>query len=184
MNKSIKRIALISVLCAGMVSGVWYYASHMRTPVSDFEFTRDIDHVLTMFKDDWYWLDASRDQFEKDYVVYKFKNRAQQLNPLYNGSMRIKVIREDNQLAGFITYHKEGADGGRILYLDVKPAMRGKRYGEILMRYAMDDLIRMDAKKIRLVTRTDNLAAQKLYNRVGFVETSSSDGFVNFEYTK
>lgn len=183
MNKFMKKIVLTSVLLTAFGGGIWYYTAHVRTPIYDFDFAQDIESVLAMFKEDWYWLDASHDQYAPDYIIYKFKNRTPHISPLHTGTMRIKALREQGQLAGFITYHKEGADVGRILYLDVKPAMRGKRYGEVLVRYAVDDLISMGSKKIRLVTRTDNLAAQKLYNRAGFDETSRNGGFVNFEYT-
>jgi len=182
MNKMMKQIVLASVLVTAFGGGIWYYTSAARTPIYDFEFTRDTEPILEMFKKDWYWLDASHDQYAPEYIVYKLKNRTPHINPLYTGSMRIKVLREQDQLVGFITYHKEAADSGRILYLGVKSEMRGKRYGEQLVHYAIDDLIRMGSKKIRLVTRTDNEAAQKLYKRVGFLETSRSDGFVNFEY--
>lgn len=182
MNKITKKIILASVIVAAFGGGIWYYSSRVQTPIYDFDFTRDTEPILDMFKKDWYWLDASRDEYAPEYVIYKLKNRTPHINPLYTGTMRIKVLRENNQLVGFITYHKEGADSGRILYLGVHAEMRGKRYGELLARYAIDDLIAMGSKKIRLVTRTDNLAAQKLYTRLGFVETSRSDGFVSFEY--
>ncbi len=158
MNKMMKRIMLASALCITLGAGVWYYSSSVRTPIYDFEFARDTEPILAMFKEDWYWLDASHENYAPEYILYKLKNRTPHINPLYTGSMRIKVLREQDQLVGFITYHKEGADSGRILYLGVKAAMRGKRYGELLARYAIDDLISMGSKKIRLVTRTDNLA--------------------------
>lgn len=182
MNKIMKKIILASVVLTAFGGGIWYYTSRTHTPIYDFDFSRDTDSILDIFKKDWYWLDASRDEYTPEYIVYKFKNRTPHINPLYAGTMRIKVLRDNDQLVGFITYHKEGADAGRILYLGVKSTMRGKRYGEVLARYAMDDLITMGSKKIRLVTRTDNQAAQKLYKRLSFVETSSSDGFVSFEY--
>ena len=181
MNKFKKRIVFAGLMFAAL-GGAWYYTSHVHKPIYDFEFAHDINAVLSMFKEDWYWLDASRDEFESDYVTYKFKNKNPHLNPLTAGSMRIKVVREHDQTVGFITYHKEGADAGRILYLEVQKDFRRKQYGKMLVRHAMDDLIAMGSKKIRLVTRTDNLAAQKLYKSVGFVETSRSDGFVSFEY--
>ncbi len=182
MNKMMKRIILVSVCVIALGTGAWYYTSRVQTPISDFEFSRDTDSVLEMFKEDWYWLDASYENYTPEAIIYKFKNRTPHINPLYTGTMRIKVLREQDQLVGFITYHKENADYGRILYLSVKSSMRGKRYGEKLARYAIDDLIAMGSKKIRLVTRTDNEAAQKLYKRLGFKETSRSDGFVSFEY--
>lgn len=182
MNKMMKRIILATTCVVALGAGAWYYTSRVQTPIYDFEYSRDTESILEMFKKDWYWLDASFEHYTPEAIIYKFKNRTPHINPMYAGTMRIKVLREQDQLVGFITYHKEGADSGRILYLSVKSEMRGKRYGEVLARYAIDDLIAMGAKKIRLVTRTDNEAAQKLYKRLGFVETSRSDGFVNFEY--
>jgi ribosomal protein S18 acetylase RimI-like enzyme len=51
-----------------------------------------------------------------------------------------------------------------------------------LMQFALDDMKRLGAKKISLVTRTSNLSAQKLYNRMGFKETYRDEGYVYFDY--
>lgn len=64
---------------------------------------------------------------------------------------------------------------GFILFMDVNPEFRGKRYGEILMRHDFAALKRMGATRVELFTRTNNERALKLYKRVGMVETSFLD---------
>ena len=99
------------------------------------------------------------------------------------GRLRIKVLREHDAFVGFTAYYMKTSDLGLLLFLAVNPEFRGKGYGDMLTRYALNDLIRVGAKRIRLVTRTCNIPAQKLYKRVGFKETSRDDeGFVYFEY--
>ncbi len=61
-------------------------------------------------------------------------------------------------------------------------SLRGKGFAQKLMQYAIDDMRRLGAKKITLITRTSNTSAQKLYNRIGFKEIYRDEGYVYFEY--
>ena len=149
MNKIMKKIILASVVLTALVV---VYGTTRRVHRHQFMILIllvNTQPILDMFKKDWYWLDASYEHDTPEAIIYKLKNRTPHINPLYTGTMaHKKVLRENNQLVGFITYHKEGADSGRILYLGVNILkMRGKRYGEVLARYALNDLIAMGSKE-------------------------------------
>ena len=96
------------------------------------------------------------------------------------GKLKIKTLRDDGQLAGFVTYYKDSTGKGHVQFLAVDEKFRGKGFGEQLMRYALDDLKKMGVKHIDLFTRPINYAAQKVYKKVGMHETHRSEKFVYF----
>ena len=169
-----------AIFTMSLGAGIFYYLSIPRGPIYDFDPARDTQDILQVFERDWYWL-VSSDDYSPEFML---KYRAPGRNPLYIGRLRIKVLRKKDAFVGFTSYYMKTSDLGFLLFLAVDPEFRGKGYGDTLTRYALNDLIRMGTKRIRLVTRTDNIPAQKLYSRMGFRETSRDDeGFVYFEYT-
>ncbi len=172
----------LSVTATLLGAGIFYYLSVSRGPIYDFDYARDSQEILNIFERDWYWLVASsREHYSPEFTL---KYRTPKRNPLYFGRLRIKVLREGGAFVGFVAYFMETPNLGDLRFLAVNSEFRGKGYGAKLTRYALNDLICMGAKRIQLVTRTNNIPSQKLYKRLGFYETSRDDeGFVYFEYT-
>ncbi len=174
-----RKYFIITAL-SGLISlGMWYiyYSAIPQGPIYDFNEQRDTHDILTIFKRDWYWLVASEDYSPEFMLKYRAPNK----DPRYLGRLHIKVYREHDAFVGFIAYYMKTFYEGFILFLDVLPAFRGKRYGEQLVHHALDDLKRQGASKVQLVTRTNNTAAINLYKRINFYETSRDDAFVYFE---
>ena len=176
-----KKIILALTL-ASIGGGVFYYFYSTKKqveqgPIYDFDDGRDTQDILNLFKEYRYWLLAS-DDYSPEYAL---KHRSPKMNPLYAGKLIIKVLREQGKFVGFVAYWKESPLRGQLLFLSIRPELRGKRHSEKLMRYALDDMKNMGIKKVWLVTRTSNLAAQKVYNRMGYYETSRNNGYVYFE---
>lgn len=181
MNKrlSFKYIFLGIVVFAFMGGAIGYSCSSVRVPIYEFEYERDMPAVRKIFDQDLYWLSAD-ESYKPD---FSFKYHTPHESPLYFGQMKIKVLRLNNELVGFTTYYMESKESARLLFIAVRPEFRGKRYGQQLIEYALKDLAQMGAKKVKLTTRPSNLSGQKLYKRVGFVETGRDDTFVYFLYT-
>jgi ribosomal protein S18 acetylase RimI-like enzyme len=181
MKLSLKKSLIAAAMVCTIGGGIWYYTSvYERGPVYDFNEKRDTQAILDIFKSDWYWL-ISSDDYSPEFML---KNRApNNREPEYIGKLRIKVLRENDQFVGFAAYYMKSKYVGYLLFIAIKTELRGKRYGETLIRYVLNDLQHMGAQKIQLVTRTNNLRGQGLYNRVGFVEVGRDDEFVYFEYT-
>ena len=104
-------------------------------------------------------------------------------NPKYRGKLHVDVFRPDNVFVGFTAYYMEKPGDGRVLFLAIRPENRGKGYGKTLIRHAIAALKNLGATKVKLVTRTINLPAQKVYSSVGFDETlrDNLEGYVNYE---
>ena len=188
-NKSMTRIKTTVALLSIMVgAGIAYYVSQAREtgPIYDFNESRDADAVHKIFKDDWYWL--SNREYDVQNIDFVLKTHSpNEYEPRYYGKMDIKVLREDDTVIGFITYYMVNFYEGKILFLAINPDFRGKRYGEPLLKYAINDFFNnRGASVVRLVTRVDNAPARKLYTRIGFQETGidEEDGFVHFAIRK
>ena len=138
---------------------------------------RDYQGITNNLKADEYWLFEEGLKFDVDHML---KTKSPDKNPQYYGKLAIKVLLEKEKFAGFITYHKTGYHRGRIQFLSVSKDFRGKSYGKKLVNYALKDLFNQGCTEVSLVTRTDNIPAQKIYNDLGFKEISRDKKFVYF----
>ena len=175
-----KIILLLSIACATGIAFVSYnYYVASQESIYEFNAARDTQPIMDIFNKNWYWLLAS----EESTPGLMLKHRTHDAtNPLTFGSLKIKVLRIQDQLAGFTAYYMEKAKQGRLLFLAVGHKFRGKGYGQKLAKYAMSDMLSMGAQSITLWTRTSNLPAQKIYKELGFVEVFDDNGYVFFEY--
>lgn len=175
------KVGLLVLLSCTLIGSFTFYAWHKNQGphIENFIETRDGRPILDLFNKDRYWLTANPDTS----LEIMFKYRSPNQDPLYRGKLQFRVLREVDQFIGFVAYYMETAIIGKVLFVAVDPLFRGKHYGEQLLIYAIKELQQMGAAEIRLVTRTTNYPAQKLYTRVGFVEKARDpEGYVFYSY--
>jgi len=173
----LKHIGFVATLAVFLGIGYWWYTSTEHGFIEDFVYERDAQHIYDSFdRDRWLLLDSA------DYSVeYMLKNKAPDKNPLYTGTMNIKVGYEYGKFVGFTTYYKETPTSYHLLFLAIHPDFRGKGYGEKFLRYVANDVYKRGVKRLWLLTRITNYKAQHLYTRVGFTEFKREPGFVFYE---
>lgn len=179
-RSSLSKLLVGIALTTAIVGGVYYYQTHVQEePISEYQEARDKAEILALFKSDWHWLTASDDY---DPVFMLDNHAPNKRDARFYGKLQIKILREQNQFLGFVAYYQKTLAEGQILFVDIKPEFRGKRYAEKLMRYAENELRKMGVSMINLVTRTTNHRAQALYNRLGYIVIERDDvgGFVYF----
>lgn len=170
--------AIVGVFLVAAGTGVYYYQHYQQGPIYEYIYDRDAADIKDLMTLDWYWLISSPD-YQVDFML---KNRApNHKDPRYFGKMNIKVLRINDAFAGFVTYYKKSAYEGSVLFLAVRPEFRGKRYAQMLLDYAVEQLKQQGALYVRLVTRTNNLKAQAVYKRDGFDELGRDDEFVYYQ---
>lgn len=189
MNKSIKRILFIITL-SFLGGGIGYYYTHHQSlsighqtgPFYEYNQARDRKDIETFFahgsEDRWWLLWDPSEEYDLDLLL---NGRAPNDNPLYYGTLQVKVLRENDQFVGFTTYYKQTPTVGRILFVAVKPEFRGRGHAKKIVQFDMAELERMGAHKVVLFTRTQNVRAQALYTKLGFHETSRVEGGINYE---
>lgn len=175
-------LAILSLSIGAGIAHHYLAARDTALAISDYRESRDRAEIHEIFRKDWYWL-SNRDYNPANIDFVLKTHSPNEYEPRYFGKMKIEVLREHNHVAGFITYYMLNFYEGKILFLAIEQGSRGKRYGEKLLDFAVKDLRKQGAQVARLVTRTDNISAQKLYKRFGFTETVADDGegFVHFE---
>lgn len=182
-KKQLRILALIFGLA--LVAGVIYYhlppSARNQPTVVSYKESRDLSEILSIFKDDWYWLIASKPEYDQAFIEFLLKNRTpSKETPQYYGSLEIKTLYQNNQFIGFTAYYMKNFYTGQLLFIALKPEFKGKGFARYLMEYAINALKSKGAKIINLLTRTTNEPAQKLYRRFGFKESYQEDGFVYF----
>jgi len=143
----------------------------------DFDKKRDEAFIKYAFKHDHAWL-AEDPAFDIDFMMdNKAPNRD---HPEYIGKLNIKILFVKGKPAGFTTYYMLNFFEGRIDFIYIHPDFRNKGFGEKLTSYDIDQLFKMDAYIIRMSTRVDNAPAIKIYRRIGFIESSRNDKFIDY----
>ena len=93
-----------------------------------------------------------------------------------------------NKLAHYYVGRAEGkivAYGGiwvifedsHITTIAVDPQARGRRYGELMLGYLLDEAIERGAAWMTLEVRESNTAAQQLYRKYGFTTVTTRKGY-------
>lgn len=190
-NNTIKKIILVLSLTLG--AGIGYYfthqpsasistqtttnQSHDKISIDEYDQARDEKAIKDIFYDEYYWLYPDESYDVETHVGFMLQHKAPNENPLYVGTLNIKVLHVNGQFAGFTAYHKETLTRSRLLFLAIKKDFRKRGFGEKLARYAVEELKKMGAQTIVLVTRVNN-PAQNIYRRIGFEETSHDEEFL------
>lgn len=68
-------------------------------------------------------------------------------------------------------------EDSHVTTIAVRPDMRGRKYGELLLLHSLDDAIERGASWMTLEVRESNVAAQGLYRKYGFTTVSTRKGY-------
>lgn len=176
----IKKVASACALILLVAGGGYYYWRTHYPSMYEFDYARDNQQVVGIFHQNWHWLITS-DTYSPEFTL---KYLAPNENRKYLGKLKITVLRQGNEILGFVAYYMKSTDLGFLLFLAVDKRYTRKKYGERLLRYGLQQLTQMGAQKIQLFCRTTNIPALTLYKRVGFYKSSkyAPEGFVYYEY--
>ena len=178
MNTIQKIVLSVSLILTASCLLIYHYSSTPKDGIYDFSPTRDTKDMMDIFNKNRYWLLASDDSSP----AFMLKYRTWDANPAHFGKMRIKVLRENDKVVGFTTYHMETPERGRLLFLVVDESARGKGYGTMLAKLAMKELFTIGAEYVVLWTRVSNIRAQRIYRELGFKEKREENEYLYFEY--
>ena len=84
----------------------------------------------------------------------------------------------NGEIAGFVLASTRQKRIGHVITLDVAPAFRRNGIGKRLMREAERQLGEKGIRRLRLEVGASNLAAQRLYEKLGYKQT----GFIQHYY--
>lgn len=173
------KILFVLLALAGLGAGLgYYYTSYATQGVYEYDPSIDRDFIINLFKNDWYWLIS--DASAKDYSVERMLDyRASSRE--HTGDLILRVYRVQSKPVGFLAYFPGELFVWYILFCAVDKAHRSKGYARKMMNYALEDVKKRGARVVRLITRADNLPAQKLYKSLGFKQIWTDGAYVKFE---
>lgn len=106
-------------------------------------------------------------------------SRAQYRRHLDSGSALVLVASANHRrfLGTAVVFFRKGSTVARLYSLASKPDARGKGVGTALVEAVEATARRRRCRALRLEVRTDNLAAIRLYERMGYRRLRFLDGF-------
>ena len=117
-------------------------------------------HQDTRFFNDGHFPRQRVEEFYSTWITLESQGRAQS----------VFVAARGRQPLGYASCHLEsGASDGQIGLVGVAPEARGQGIGTGLVQTAVDWFRTQGARKVTVVTQGKNLAAQRLYQKCGFL---------------
>lgn len=139
---------------------------------------RDREAIITLFKDNWYWLIPEEEPFSVEYFLdHKTPDQFEG----EDGISTILVYRIKDQTVGMVSYYPMSFYKGRLHFIVIDKAYRGRGISDKLLAYALQQMKNKGFHVVDLLTRVDNIPAQKLYGRFGFKEYFRDNRFVRYE---
>lgn len=174
---NIKKILIIALAITFGI-GVYYSPEiySLWPNIETFNPSRDSYAIADIIQRDVYWFfnEPLKEPFREKHLIPYF----------FSKNYKFYVLRVRNKTVGFIIYKKIDPFTGNISLIGVQKEYRKYHYGEKLLNFAIKDLFNDGCSKIKLYTRTSNIAAQRLYLKTGFKEVSQENGYVFFEKFK
>lgn len=90
---------------------------------------------------------------------------------LTNPNARLWIAKDEDLIIGSLTliwYHIPTGTRACIEDVVVHQDYRGQKFGEKLVRHALDEAMKLGLTKIDLTSRPDRIAANNLYQKLGF----------------
>ncbi len=99
------------------------------------------------------------------------------------------LLRKNNDPIGFInvSIKEKNNSTDKICSIDLLGIDKNKQkrgYGLLLIEYVLKKLRELNVSEVSLIVNKDNLKAQRLYERIGFIADSKSDKLSIWRYTK
>jgi ribosomal protein S18 acetylase RimI-like enzyme len=96
-----------------------------------------------------------------------------------NPACNVKILQENEKLAGYVMYKRFGLNEGYIEQVAVSDNFRNKGYGKLLTSTALQELHNMDADYTTLFCYKDSAPALNLYEKIGFTKEWEGKNSIN-----
>ena len=143
------------------------WSIHAEPLITDFNSNSDSEQVETLVKAEWpkLFLQPKYDQM----VINKMFYHRHPGNIVYQEKiLTIKILRDNDKVAGFITYYQPNLTTGSIELLAIDKEYRGKGYGKKLIEYVINECTAKGLEKVQLYVYPTNQHALAIYKHLGF----------------
>lgn len=125
--------------------------------------------VKELFSEYMDMLIAGESQFSEYLVIQNYDDELEHLEHKYGmPEGRLYLLYDDGRLAGSVGLRRIDGENGELKRLYIRPAFRGKHYGEMLTRRILADAREAGYSHILLDTLPFLRTAIAMYERLGF----------------
>lgn len=143
----------------------------VKTHVCDFNPERDTQAIIDIANKEHHQL------LSGNYSPSTYQSNLLQCHN--NPACNLKILQENEKLAGYVMYTKNGWDKGYIRQVAVSNDFCNKGYGKLLISTALKDLHNIDANSTTLLCYKDNTPALNLYEKMGFKKEFEGENSIN-----
>ena len=162
-----------------------HHKESLKTYIDNFDPERDTEALVNLCHKEWNLLVYGGDNFSFNEKIQYCKQTFQEYHK-YANRYGVKVLHENDKLAGFVAYDAHDPKKGLIELLAVEQNFRGNGYGKVLLEHSIDELHNKNINSIDICVRKDNIPALALYKKNGFNKISDRknvpNGVVCLEY--
>ena len=155
--------------------GTWYYFRKCSREVLEAVFTYPVNTKMVPLNKENMW-DAMNIKVADDQHAYVLEVKASMIMALLNTSKKAYVQMEGHRAVGLLVLDMDKKKNYyNIDIIQIDKRYQGRGYGKMMLKYAIDTLIKSGAKELEIGVNRFNYAAQKIYMDAGFVAKSVFD---------
>ena len=155
--------------------GTWYYFRKCSREVLEAVFTYPVNTKMVPLNKENMW-DAMNIKVADDQHAYVLEVKASMIMALLNTSKKAYVQMEGNRAVGLLVLDMDKKKNYyNIDIIQIDKRYQGRGYGKLMLKYAIDTLIKSGAKELEIGVNRFNYAAQKIYMDAGFTAKSVFD---------
>lgn len=153
----------------------FYFKKINKFEIFDYEQEKDEKELKELFFENFWWLYQGENRYvESNKLEYDFDKQFNKKIAVVGNSeekfVKIKVLKENKIIKGFILFFEYEPKIMHIRYLCVSKDSRRKGYAKELVKYVIDYSFKNEYKALWLNTRKENTRAINLYKNLGFEE--------------
>lgn len=174
-----KKMIISTIFMAMIFSMASFGMNDQNEQIEDFVYKKDIKQVLKIIENDWNWLyPSNRPDYDPEYIL---QSEIPNKNLLSEKKLKMKVLRINERIIGFVTFYKENSETCWIRLVSIAQNFRKKGYGKKLTIAALNDLFDLGCTNAYLWTNKKNEKVPT-YESLGFQEGEmSQDDILWFE---
>ena len=178
-RKSHAHFFLIIALFVSAGIAALIFSFYNQSFLTPYNAKTDRQEIINLFEKERYWLTATPGYSVEHMLDTKSPSEQQ---PSFKGALHLFTARINGVFAGFCAYYFKRKDLGQILFIAVDPIFRGKGYAKRMVQFCLNEIKQKGAPYAMILTRVDNIPAQKAYEGVGFIESYRDESFVYYFY--
>lgn len=145
--------------------------------IDNYNYLRDCSEIVGLIREEWSKLFLQPSYDDKMINKMLVKNRPFSI-AYQDKQLHIRVLRDEDKIAGFATYYYPAPTVGHIELLAINKQFRSKGLGKKLIEYVTTEMAKQGVKTLQLYVYPTNPEAIKFYTHLGFTVKAHYPGYM------